>query len=138
MRDDSNGAEPRAWVATCRSSVVPDINAPVRGYVYSGAAVVDVVVVVAAEDVGGVLGDADWDAALAWAIAFSSAAMVAASTVPVGLTPSSVWKDFQCLGQLRGPVPVDRSVPEPGEVQCLLNRGRRGERLLGGGPTLRQ
>ena len=31
---------------------------------------------------------------LASAIAFSSAATVAASTSPVGLTPSSVWKAF--------------------------------------------
>ena len=31
------------------------------------------------------------------AIAFSSAAMVASSTVPVGLTPSSVWNAFRAL-----------------------------------------
>jgi hypothetical protein len=50
-----------------------------------------VVSALAGADVGGADDDAD---ALAWAIAFSSVAIVAASTVPAGFTPNSVWNFF--------------------------------------------
>ena len=70
--------------------------------------------------------------ARALAIAFSSAATVAASTVPVGLTPSSVWKSFNASVSA-GPLSVDRTIPEPGELECLLHRGRGRHRFLGDG-----
>jgi hypothetical protein len=49
---------------------------------------------------------------LASAIAFWSAAIVAASTVPVGGTPSATWKFF------RASVSAGVQVPSTGPVQC--------------------
>jgi hypothetical protein len=53
-------------------------------------------------------GDAD---TFAVAMACSNAAIVAASTVPVGLTPSSVWKD------IRASVKAGVHFPSTGPVQ---------------------
>jgi hypothetical protein len=50
-------------------------------------------------------------AAVALAIAWWRAAIVATSTIPVGLTPSSVWKDF------RAPVNAGVQFPSTGPVQ---------------------
>ena len=82
-----------------------------------------------------VLGDSD-GAAVASAIAFSSAATVAASTVPDGGTPRCGLEVLECLGQRGAPLAVDGTVPEAGERERLLHGGGRGHGLLGGGSAL--
>ena len=71
---------------------------------------------------------------LASAIAFSTAWTVAASTVPVGSTPSSVWNAFSASVSARRPVAVHRAVPEAGELEGLLD-GRVAASACGGDGT---